>query len=460
MSGSLLIFLLCTRPSFPDRQRARAGGTAAWLLLSLFGLGCGDVFRPVAQPIPLPSPNPAAVHFVASVSTNSILDDGALSRIDVSGDSLSSVVQTGLAPVHAAMTPSGTRIYVANAGEDTISSNNVSTTAPATTIALTQLCDASGCAPSQPVFVHSTENNKMYAANSGNGSVAVINTGSDVVVATVPVDPAFGASPRPLPNRAARPVALAETPDSTKLYVANQGNGTVTSISTVDDTVLKVIKVGVSPVWAVARADSARIYVLDASGAIYVINTLSDTVMSSTASAGAGANFIFYDKVLNRLYVTNPTTAQVSIFTAAPDPPVPLSGSPVAIGVAPSSPCSSAVVPNSVEALGDGSRAYVASYQRDPSGAVCTQVSVIATGTNTLSKAIEISQSTEAAQTGCASARFRVFITSSGGGAAPIFKVYVSQCDSGGVAIIDTFADNTGANPHASDVVMATLQLH
>lgn len=457
MPGSSLISPSFSRPSFPDRQRARAGASVGLFLGLLLSLGCGDVFRPIAQPIPLPPPNPSAVHFVASLAANGALDNGTLTRINVSGDSLESTVPTGMAPVHAALTPNGTKIYVVNAGEDTISSNNVTVTAPATTISLARLCDASGCAPSQPLFVHSTENGKMYTANSGNGTISVINTSSDVVVATVAVDPTFAATPQPAPNRTARPVALAETPDGAKLYSANQGNGTVTSISTVDDTVLKVIKVGSAPVWAVARSDGARIYVLDASGAIYVIDTLSDAVISSSASAAPGANFIFYDKVFNRLYVTNPSAGRVSIFNAASDPPAQLTGSPVAIAIAPSSTCSSAVLPTSVNVLGDGGRAYVGSYQRDPSGTVCTQASVIDTGTNTVSKAIALSQGTEAARTGCISARFRVFVTSSGGGTNANFKVYISQCDSGSVAIIDTFAENTGADPHASDVLMATL---
>ena len=285
MPGSPPIVLSSTRSSFAGSRHARGGATALLFLASLLSLGCGDVFRPIAQPIPLPPPNPSAVHFVASISTNGASDPGALSRIDVSGDSVSGVVQTGAAPVHAALTPDGTKLFVANAGEDTISSSTVSTTGPATTIPLTQLCDSSGCAPSRPVFVHSQENAKMYAANSGNGTVSVLDSQANVVVATVAVDPAFAATPQPLPNRAARPVALAEIPNGTKLYSANQGNGTVTSISTVDDTVLKVMKVGSSPVWAVVRSDGARLYVLDASGTISVIDTVSDTVISSSTSA-------------------------------------------------------------------------------------------------------------------------------------------------------------------------------
>ena len=443
-----------------DGRRAAANRSFCAFVLfvaTLGGLGCGEVFRPIAQPIPLPSPNPAAAHFVASVSSNGVSARGALSRIDVSGDSVASVIAAGVAPVAAALTANGGKMYVANSGEDTISASSASGFGPATTIALPQLCDASGCAGSRPVFAATTENARMYVANAGNGTISVINTTSDVVVATVPVDPAFAASPQPLPNRTASPVAVTETRDGSKIYAVNQGSGTVTSISTVDDTVLKVISVAASPVWAVSRSDSARVYVLDSRGTISVIDTLSDTVISSSASAGAGANFMFYDTVLNRLYVTSPALGQVAIFDVSGDPPRPVTTSPVAISVAPSSLCTQAPVPVAVTVLADGSRAYVAAYQRDPSGSVCTQASVIDSGTGTVTKVIPISESMEVAQTGCPLARFRVFAASSGGGTNANFKVYVSQCDAGSVAIIDTFAVNGGPDPHSSDMVMATL---
>ena len=452
---------------------------AAVLLLALAGMGCGDTFRPVALPIPLPSPPPAPVHFVASLSSNGdnvlnstgscspsgtpppcIEDQGAISRINVSGDSVSSIANTGRAPVHAAFLPDGSKIYAANSGEDTISSIATASATSATTISLQQLCNAGGCVPSVPVFVTSTEQGKMYVANSGNGTVSVINTTSDVVVNTIAVDPKFAGNPLPAPNPTANPVALAELPNGFKLYSVNQGNKTVTSISTVDDTVLTNISITVppfSPIWAVASSDSAEVYVLDTSGTISVIDTLSDTVASTTA-VGAGSNFMLFDSVANRLYVTNPTAATVSIFDVAGSVLTPRAGSPIAITAAAGSGCSSRPMPSSVTVLGDGNRAYVASFQADPSGAVCTQATVINALTGGVSSVIPLSESTDMSiQTGCSSARFRVFAAASGGGANSNFKVYVSQCDAGSVAVIDTFSSSTGTNQHPPDVLGATL---
>jgi YVTN family beta-propeller protein len=455
-------------------SRSQALRLGAATVLFLICIACGDTYRPVAQPIVGPSPNPSAVHFVYAISTNGndvlsssgscspsgaqppcVADPGAFSRIDVSGDSVSSAVTTGVFPVHAALTSDGGRYYIASS-DGTISAGIATSGAQATTINLAQLC-ASGCVPS-PVFVHSTEAGKMYVADAANGTVSMINTASNVVVQTIPVDPAFAGNPLPAPDASSRPVALAELPDGSKIFAANQGTNKVTAINTVDGSIAAVIPVSGSPVWAVAGADNIHVYVLASNGTISVISSLSNSVTSASASAGAGANFMLYDKFSNFLYVTNPAAATVSIFDVSSDPPLLRSGAAVAIPAAASNCTSTAVHPTSVTVLGDGSRAYVASYQADSADPnVCAQASVIDPGTTTVIKTIALPQSSNVVQTGCSSARFRVFAATSGGGKDSPFKVYVSQCDAGSVSVIDTFPSNVGPDPHPADVLMATV---
>jgi len=442
------------RKTLAPALRLRLAGV---LLLALAGLGCGDQFRPVALPIPAPTPNPAPAQFVAALSSNGPFNPGAISRIDVSGDTVLNVLAAGVAPVHAAWLPNGTKIYVANSGEDTVSATSSASSTSATTISLPQLCNSGTCAPSRPVFVHSTENGKMYVANAGNGTVAVINAVSDVVIAEVAVDPMFAGNPLPLPNPPAKPVALAELPNSQKIYSVNQGNSTVTSISTVDDTVFAAIHIGAPPIWAVAGSDSADVYVLDTSGTISVIDTLSDTVVA-TVPVVAGANFMFFDTVGNRLYVTNPSAGTLSIFDVAGKVLTAHAGSPLTITPALGSACVSAPQPTSVTVLGDGTRAYVASFQADAGGAVCTQATVINTAQDTVSTIIPLAVGADdSASTGCGSARFRVFASATPGGSGSNFKVFVSQCDAGSVAVIDTFVSNTGTNHHPADVLEANI---
>lgn len=458
--------------SFDQLKRANACALLRQVLATVFLAGvailesaCGDVYRPVANPIVGPQPNPAATHYVFTLSANGndalqagtckpsgtqppcIAAPGSFSRIDVSGDSVGSIVSTGVFPVYGALTPNKTSYYVASS-DGTISTGTVTSSAPATIINLPMPC--ANCTP-KPSFVHSTENAKMYVADSANGTVSIISTGANVVLQTVAVDPSQ-------PQWA--PVALAELPNGSKIYVADHGNsgtGAVTSINTLDGSIAAIIPITTgSPVWAVASSDNIHVYVLDTSGTISVISSLSDTITTHTASAGAGANFMLYDSNANLLYVTNPAASSLSVFDVSQDPPLPRTGGPIPI-LSAGPGCTSAVHPASVTVLGDGSRAYVASYQADPSGTVCTQASVLDTGTLAVTKTIPLSESGSAPQSQCSTVPFRVYTVASTGGSADPFKVYISQCDAGAVAIIDTFALNTGPDPHGADVVIANL---
>src|SRR5215467_14649630 len=102
------------------KNRSRLTSFAALLLLALLGLACGDYYRPVAIPVPVNSPNPAALHFMYSVSSAGARTVGSLSQIDVSGDTLTSVVNSGQSPVHGALAANGSSLYVANSGDDTV----------------------------------------------------------------------------------------------------------------------------------------------------------------------------------------------------------------------------------------------------------------------------------------------------------------------------------------------------
>jgi YVTN family beta-propeller protein len=445
----------------------RLGSFRMWkrvapIVLALLCLSCGDVYRPVAQPIPGPSPTPAATHYVYAIASNSPLDRGSMSRIDVAGDSVVSSISSGVFPVHAALTPSGTTLYVANSGDDTVSVSPNSLNTQGATVALISLCDSGGCPPITPVFVTTTESNRMYVADEGNGTVSVLDTTSNVVARTIAVDPAFAANPPsqplPLPDRNAKPVDLAELPNGSKIYSVNQGNSTVTSINTVDGSIAKVIPFANPPIWAVAAADGTHLFVLDTSGTVSVIDTLSDAVVSSV-SAGSGADYLLYDNVFNRLYVTvaNPTTPLTQIYDISGSTLVPHGAAPVTISAATGSSCSSVPVPTSVAVLGDGTRAYVSSYQSDPN-LICTQATVIDAGPGLATKTIALAAVPDSSsQTGCNTARFRTFATVSGGGANSNFKVYVAQCDAGTTAVIYTNAVNTGVDPHPADVFWSVL---
>src|ERR1700731_2990030 len=71
------------------------------LCLYLICSGWGDTFRPILIPNPPTFPNPKADHTVVSINDNGTVTPGSAMVVDVSGDTDVSVVNVGLAPVHA-----------------------------------------------------------------------------------------------------------------------------------------------------------------------------------------------------------------------------------------------------------------------------------------------------------------------------------------------------------------------
>ena len=415
---------------FPRALTVRRSVCLAILLLLVAAwAGCGDYFRPIAIPIIPTPPNPAGFHDVFVLSNNGTNNPGTSFSIDVSGDTDVGVAAVGIAPVHAAITPNLSRVYVANSGEDSISSY-----AP---LSFTQVTTISLPVGSKPVFVGTAQNDAVYVAESGSNTVSVISTSNNVVSKAVGVG--------------TTPVALVETPDSKQVYVVNQGSGDVSVISTVDDTVARTITVDSAPVWVAARFDSQRVYVLNRdSGTISVIDTTkinsTDNPVIGSASVGAGADYMFYDQHLNRLYVVNPTTRQVPVFDVSVDPPKAL---PIIdLGAGPSPACPAGCMVSSVTSLVDGTRAYVVSYQvnatcavtTDAPPCVSTNVTVVSTTGNTIIKTINVdpggTNEVTAAPT-CDGVQFRRFIVASG----DTSRVYVSNCDAGSAAVIRTSDD-------------------
>jgi YVTN family beta-propeller protein len=336
--------------------------------------------------------------------------------------------------------------------------------------------------PPQPVFLNSTQSGFMYVANYNSNSVSAINTGSNSVSNSAMVG--------------THPVSLAETPNGNKLYVANQGSNTISSLNTVDLSSNVVTGfTGKTPVWVVARGDSQKVYVLtQGDGQLVTIDTATDSVTSSIA-VGAGANFIFFDPHLNRLYVTNPQTSTLYVFSdtgGANDTPIQLTSISFSSG---SAPCPAGCSPASVTALADGSRFYVASYQTEsscPDAVLGTSSACVIPGL-TVFDANSFALMYPAAPTltlltyppfaanlvtnqyqyavppiaSCASpvlpalyapgaTRFRVFTTAS----ADSSRVYVSMCDAGAIAVINTTGSNTnngGGSGVPADTVITDL---
>ncbi len=407
-----------------------------WLgfVLSIFlmSVGCGETFRPIIVPNPPIFPNPKAAHTVVSINDNSTAVPGTAMVVDVSGDTNISVNDVGITPVHAVQ-QTANQILVVNQAAPGVQAASI-TKLLFNSILIFGKGTISLPPNSAPNFVASTEASQAYVTLPGltPPSVGVVNTVSDTVTNTIPAGN--------------NPVALAETPNQQKLYVANQGDNTVGSYNTSDRSLRSVITGFSSPVWLNARSDSQRIYVLNqASSLVSTIDTTSTAgpdIVIGTSPAAPNASYMLYDANLNRLYI--PGASELVMLDASQSIPQPLSGSPVLIpAIAPTSrastgdPCFTTAVTTlntiAVTALPDGSRVYVGSYYEDASHNICPQVTVIDAVSNAIKGNIAI-PGFAAFDSFCSTTRFRLMMASAGDSS----RAYLSSCDGGNVNIIDT----------------------
>src|SRR5271169_3665954 len=89
-------------------------------LILLFELGCGNQYRPVANPIISPGGQPQVAHFAWVLNANPT-GDGSTTEINVSGDTNVAVNSMGLGSISEGFPRGSLSLYVANSGDDTVS---------------------------------------------------------------------------------------------------------------------------------------------------------------------------------------------------------------------------------------------------------------------------------------------------------------------------------------------------
>ncbi|WP_186319210.1 IPT/TIG domain-containing protein [Streptomyces sp. SAJ15] len=213
--------------------------------------------------------------------------DAAVNRLSLAADPVT--ITVGAGPVSIAFRPDGLRAYVANSGSGTVSV--IDTAADTVTATVTV-----GTGP-WGVAVH-PDGTRAYVTNSGSGTVSVINTTSNTVTATVTV----GTTPR----------GVALTPDGTRAYVANSDSGTVSVIDTTANTVTR-ITTATSPTVLAASPDGTLVYAtMTGAGSVTVINPSTDTV-TATLPGFSGPQGISPTPDGRRLYVVNNAAGTVRV---------------------------------------------------------------------------------------------------------------------------------------------------
>lgn len=330
-------------------------GTLLFLLAAfilLMELGCGDQYRPVANPIVGPGGQPQSTHFAYVVNFNPN-GFGSTTKIDVSGDSVSWVQTLGVGSIYEALLPSSTALFIANSGDDTVSDFSAFLNGAVTTAGL--------LAGSHPIFLTATQTTNMYALNSNfnatcptTGSVSTILTTTASVTTTACVG--------------MNPVNMVQAAAGGQIFVLNQGdNMGQGSVSVLTASTLALVTtltsangLGLNPVYATSSVDGTYIFVVTQGdgvnpGALDILTTGGSPSVAASVPLGVKPTYSYLDPHLNRLYVTNSGDNTVSVFDASS---VNLSNMPAINALA--APIAVGTTPMGIAALQDGSRVYVA----------------------------------------------------------------------------------------------------
>jgi DNA-binding beta-propeller fold protein YncE len=345
----------------------KASFKAMWLLASLsilmvLAVGCNDTLRQFIVPVPSPTGDPETLAHAIVLSTNPAVppNNGSDMHINVSGDSSVGIVPVGPNPVFLGKTSN--QVFIINSGNPPAVPPTVSiyiALLPTSNVSTVTLPTAS----SGPVAGAISSTGNIYIANRLSNNVDLIAGGVLAVTSTIP-----------LPAGDSHPVMIAGNAANNKIFVVNQnsGSGTVTEISTIDNTVIKDLPVGSQPIWAVMSTDGLFVFVVNqGDGTVSVIDTSLDIILPCTpgpscvaggtaikvgTTASPSPNFAFYEPTLKRVYVSNTGEQSVTVikgngFDLGSNPQV----LPAKIADIPVS-----APPTSITALSDGTKAYAA----------------------------------------------------------------------------------------------------
>jgi YVTN family beta-propeller protein len=298
--------------------------------------GCGETYRPVANPITKPGGDPQATHYALVINSNGGQPQipgnplavppvpagpaPSVTQIDVSGDTNIGNFVAGLNPVHAVLSPAFGLAYIVNQGDNTLTvySPNSGVGATISTIPLLM----SNSEPNAGASFVAASTQLAFVVETSLNRVVIIDGAQLQARSFVPVG--------------VNPVAVACTTDGRKAYVSNKGSNTVSVISTKDDTNQANLPVGNSPGPIAISLDNNYVFVANqGDGTISVIDTNSDTV-TNTLPVGINPSQLVWDDNLKRVYAVNTGSGSVTIIDASAFPQkvlatVTTSANPVAV---------------------------------------------------------------------------------------------------------------------------------
>jgi YVTN family beta-propeller protein len=171
--------------------------------------------------------------------------------------------------------------------------------------------------------------NRVYVANQGSGTLTVIDANTNTVLTTIS---GFGGV-----NEA---VGVAVNPNTNRVYVAGYFSNNVTVIDGSTNNILARIPVGTTPINVAVNPTTKLAYVSNlGANSVSVINMTSNTVLATIPSVGTSPNGIAVNTSTNRVYVANGGSNNVTVINGSTNsillPRIPVGTNPVGVSVNP-----------------------------------------------------------------------------------------------------------------------------
>ncbi len=281
---------------------------------------------------------------------------GKVAELSIPDNIVQYIISTeGAEPYGITISPDRTGIYVTNRTSGTVSVvKKMFIYLPPNTFIDYKLIAKISVGVNPEGLVISPDASKVYVANAGDGTVSVINTVDNTVLATIAL-------------KTLRPSGVAISSDGSRVYVTNNGSNSVSVINTADNTVINSFSTGLNtPKGIAVSPDGNFLYVANqGSNTVSIINTATGGVNSIGVGTQPFGVSISLDG--SRLYVSNQGSNNVSIIDATNNSLI----KTVAVGTS----------PRGISVVPDGSTVYVANYGSD-------NVSVINTADNSVTTPI------------------------------------------------------------------------
>ena len=341
------------------------------------------------------------------------------------------VITTGARPQAVAISPDGTRAYVANWQGNSVTVIDTATGTVIATVAVETGPNAVAISP---------DGTRAYIANFSSNNVAVIDTSTNTVIGSIET-----------PSNAS---GVAFSPDGTRAYISYGGYYTgVSIVDTATNTVITTHSTGGNPKSVAVSPDGTRVYVSNGYGYVSIFDTTTNALITHL-TVGNSSNITPISVAVSpdgtRAYVTLNTwgTGMVAVIDTATN---------TVIDTDPDQPGSQNIVvgtgPRGVAFSPDGTRAYVANLNS-------RSISIIDTATYTVLANVDVAVSATAVAVSPDGSK--LYVTDGGGDTVTVLGLANRAPVVTAPPTVGTAAPDTGAvdgNLNVSDIDTLTYTL-